>query len=42
MFNRELSSGIAEEKGLIAHAERTLFLMKGEDLSREIDFGIRR
>jgi len=41
VFDREWSSRMAVEKGLIDHTERTLFLMHGQDLSGENDFRIR-
>ena len=41
VFDREWSSRMAEEKGLIDHAERTLFLMRGRDLSGENDYRVR-
>ena len=41
VFDREWSSRMAEEKGLIDHAERTLFLMCGRDLSGENDYRVR-
>ena len=41
VFDREWSSRMALEKGLVDHAERTLFLMRGKDLSGENDFRLR-
>jgi len=41
VFDREWSSRMAREKGLVDHAERTLFLMRGKDLSGENDFRLR-
>ena len=40
-FDRDLASRQASEKGLLNHTERTLFLMRGNDLSGENDFRIR-
>ena len=42
IFDRELASRQASEKGLLDHTERTLFLMRGTDLSGENDFRVRR
>ena len=41
VFDREWSSRMAREKELVDHAERTLFLMRGKDLSGENDFRLR-
>ncbi len=41
VFDREAAIRLAEEKGLVDHAERTLFLMRGEDRSGQNDFRIR-
>ena len=41
VFDREWSSLMAREKGLVDHAERTLFQMRGKDLSGENDFRLR-
>ena len=41
VFDREIASRLAREKGLVDHAERTLFLMRGEDRSGRNDFRIR-
>ena len=41
VFDREAATRLAEEKGLVDHAERTLFLMRGEDRSGQNDFRIR-
>ena len=41
VFDREWSSRMAREKGLVDHAERTLFLMRGKDLSGENNFRLR-
>ena len=42
IFDRDLASHQASKKGLHNHAERTLFLMRGNDLSGKNDFRIRR
>ena len=42
VFDRDLASRQASEKGLLDHTERTLFLMRGADLSGENDFRVRR
>ena len=42
IFDRDLASRQASEKGLLDHTERTLFLMRGTDLSGANDFRVRR
>ena len=42
IFDRDLASRQASEKGLLNHTERTLFLMRGNDLSGKNDFRIRQ
>ena len=42
IFDRDLASRQASEKGLLNHTERTLFLMRGTDLSGANDFRVRR
>ena len=41
VFDRGIAAGLARDKGLVNHADRTLFLMRGEDRSGQNDFRIR-
>ena len=41
VFDRGIAAALARDKGLVNHADRTLFLMRGEDRSGQNDFRIR-
>ena len=41
-FDREIAARKAEETGVVSHAERTLFLMRGEDRCGRNDFRVYR
>jgi ectoine hydroxylase-related dioxygenase (phytanoyl-CoA dioxygenase family) len=42
VFDRDLAARQAKEKNLLDHAQRTLFLMRGTDISGRNDFRIRQ
>ena len=41
VFDRDMARRLADEKGIMDHTQRTLFLMRGEDRSGQNDFRLR-